>query len=120
MSLFAFIPSPIFFGSLMDKTCLVWGKTCSGNGNCWLYDGEALRFLFASHEMLGLALYIVYTYRYSMNTIAAAFVAVGCLFDVGVWYYVKDLKIFDDEVVETELKDLSKEEKRTNEIKVDN
>lgn len=43
MSLFSFIPSPIFFGMVLDKTCLVWGKTCSGNGNCWLYDGESLR-----------------------------------------------------------------------------
>lgn len=45
MSLFAFIPSPIFFGNLMDRNCLVWGKTCSGNGNCWLYNGETLRYL---------------------------------------------------------------------------
>lgn len=43
MSLFAFIPSPIFFGNLMDRNCLVWGKTCSGTGNCWLYNGETLR-----------------------------------------------------------------------------
>lgn len=42
-----------------------------------------------------------------MNTIAAAFIAVGALFDVGVWYHVKDLKIYDDEVKETELKDLT-------------
>lgn len=41
-----------------------------------------------------------------MNTIAAAFIAVGALFDVGVWYHVKDLKIFDDDVKETELKEL--------------
>lgn len=40
---FAFIPSPIFFGAILDNTCLVWGKTCSGTGNCWLYDGQALR-----------------------------------------------------------------------------
>lgn len=44
MCLFAFIPSPIFFGALFDRTCLVWGKTCGGKGNCWLYDGEFLRF----------------------------------------------------------------------------
>jgi len=30
---------------LLDNTCLVWGKTCSGTGNCWLYNGEALRYL---------------------------------------------------------------------------
>jgi hypothetical protein len=44
MCLFSFIPSPIFFGALLDKTCIVWGKTCGGKGNCWLYDGEVLRF----------------------------------------------------------------------------
>lgn len=46
-----------------------------------------------------------------MNFTAAVFVAIGTLFDFGVWYYVKDLKIFDDE---TELKD--KEEKEDKKI----
>lgn len=32
-----------------------------------------------------------------MNLTAAAFVTVGTLFDVGVWYSVKDLKIYDDD-----------------------
>uniref|UniRef100_A0A1B0CFB6 Kazal-like domain-containing protein n=1 Tax=Lutzomyia longipalpis TaxID=7200 RepID=A0A1B0CFB6_LUTLO len=88
MSLFSFIPSPIFFGAILDKTCLVWGKTCTGTGNCWLYDGETLRYL--------------------MNFTAAGFVIIGTLFDAGVWYYVKDLKIFDDEGTETELKEMKK------------
>ncbi|XP_058794443.1 solute carrier organic anion transporter family member 74D isoform X2 [Phymastichus coffea] len=78
MSLFAFIPSPILFGFILDKTCLVWGKTCTGTGNCWLYNGETLRYL--------------------LNFTAASFVTLGTLFDVGVWYYVKDVKIFDEEV----------------------
>lgn len=90
MSLFSFIPSPIFFGTILDKTCLVWGKTCTGKGNCWLYDGETLRYL--------------------LNLTAAVFVAVGTLFDVGVWYYVKDLKIFDEEVKQEEIKAVEKEE----------
>uniref|UniRef100_A0A1B0D9E5 Solute carrier organic anion transporter family member n=1 Tax=Phlebotomus papatasi TaxID=29031 RepID=A0A1B0D9E5_PHLPP len=34
-SLFSFIPSPIIFGMIMDSTCVLWGKTCSGTGNCW-------------------------------------------------------------------------------------
>lgn len=55
----------------------MWGKTCSGTGNCWLYDAESLRYL--------------------LNFTAAFFVALGTIVDVGVWYYVKDLKIFDDE-----------------------
>ncbi|XP_054267438.1 solute carrier organic anion transporter family member 74D-like [Macrosteles quadrilineatus] len=78
MSMFAFIPSPILFGYFIDKTCLVWGKTCSGTGNCWLYNAESLRFL--------------------LNFTATGFVTIGTLFDAGVWYYVKDLKIFDEEV----------------------
>lgn len=41
----AFIPSPIFFGMILDYACLVWGKTCSGSGNCWLYDGKVLRYV---------------------------------------------------------------------------
>lgn len=36
--------------------------------------------------------------RYTLNTIAAIFVLIGTLFDCGVWYYVKHLKIFDDEI----------------------
>uniref|UniRef100_A0A182UP32 Solute carrier organic anion transporter family member n=1 Tax=Anopheles merus TaxID=30066 RepID=A0A182UP32_ANOME len=90
LSLMSFIPSPIFFGLVLDKTCLVWGKTCTGKGNCWLYDGETLRYL--------------------LNFIAAAFVLVGTLFDCGVWYYVKDLKIFDDEVQDKEIALADKEE----------
>lgn len=62
---------------VLDKTCLVWGKTCTGTGNCWLYDVESLRYL--------------------LNLTAAAFVAIGTLFDVGVWYFIKDLKMYDED-----------------------
>lgn len=55
----------------------MWGETCSGTGNCWLYEGESLRYL--------------------LNFTAAFFVAVGTIVDLAVWYFVKDLKIFDDE-----------------------
>lgn len=76
-SLFAFIPAPIYFGINMDRACLVWGKTCTSNGNCWFYDGPKMRF--------------------AMNIVGAIFVTIGTLLDVGVWYYAKDLKIFDNE-----------------------
>ncbi|XP_967848.2 solute carrier organic anion transporter family member 74D [Tribolium castaneum] len=86
MSLCAFVPSPILFGIILDKACLVWGKTCTGNGNCWLYNGKTL--------------------RYTMNFTAATFVLIGTLFDAGVWFFVKGLKIFDEEI-ELELEDLA-------------
>ncbi|XP_056646854.1 solute carrier organic anion transporter family member 74D [Diorhabda sublineata] len=77
MSLCAFVPSPILFGIILDKACLVWGRTCAGHGNCWLYNGETL--------------------RYTVNFTAATFVFIGTLFDIAVWYFVKDLHIFDEE-----------------------
>lgn len=43
ISLFGLIPGPIIFGRIIDSTCLKWTKTCTGNGNCQLYDQEAFR-----------------------------------------------------------------------------
>ncbi|KAL0268810.1 UNVERIFIED_CONTAM: hypothetical protein PYX00_010624 [Menopon gallinae] len=76
LSLFAFIPSPILFGYILDTTCLIWGKTCEGTGNCWIYDSERL--------------------RYVMNLTAFSFVGIATFMDVIIWYLVKDLKIFDE------------------------
>lgn len=38
--------------------------------------------------------------------IILGFVTIGTLFDVGVWYFVKDVKIFDEEI---ELEDIAEE-----------
>lgn len=62
--LFAFIPSPILFGYILDKTCVVFGQTCTGTGNCWLYDEESLRYL--------------------LNFVAAFFVALRTIVDFAV------------------------------------
>uniref|UniRef100_A0A6Q2YNZ0 Solute carrier organic anion transporter family member n=1 Tax=Esox lucius TaxID=8010 RepID=A0A6Q2YNZ0_ESOLU len=33
------IPAPIYFGAIIDTTCLKWGlKKCGGKGACWLYN----------------------------------------------------------------------------------
>jgi hypothetical protein len=52
-----------------------------------------------------------------MNYIAAAFIACGVIFDAGVWRYVKDLKIFDDEVKNKEIEIADKEDEQQNEKK---
>ncbi|KAG5674919.1 hypothetical protein PVAND_004864 [Polypedilum vanderplanki] len=83
--LLASVPSPIFFGYILDSACVVFGKTCSHKGNCWLYDNEHLRYTF--------------------NFIAAGCIFIGAIFDFGVWYYSKDLKIFDDDDDEEKKKD---------------
>ncbi|XP_045928052.1 solute carrier organic anion transporter family member 1C1-like [Micropterus dolomieu] len=41
------IPPPIYFGALIDQTCLKWGtKHCGGRGACRLYDANAFRMTF--------------------------------------------------------------------------
>ncbi|NXA10917.1 SO1A1 protein, partial [Sapayoa aenigma] len=45
------IPAPVYFGAVIDKTCLKWGSTsCGQRGACRLYDSNANRYVF-----LGLA-----------------------------------------------------------------
>lgn len=50
-----------------------------------------------------------------MNIIAACFVSIGVLFDAGVWFYVKDLKIFDEKVNEKELEMTDQEDEKQKE-----
>uniref|UniRef100_A0A3P8NXF6 Solute carrier organic anion transporter family member n=1 Tax=Astatotilapia calliptera TaxID=8154 RepID=A0A3P8NXF6_ASTCA len=39
------IPPPIYFGALIDRTCLKWGtKHCGGRGACRLYNANAFRY----------------------------------------------------------------------------
>ncbi|XP_028255373.1 solute carrier organic anion transporter family, member 1D1 [Parambassis ranga] len=41
------IPPPIYFGALIDRTCLKWGtKQCGGRGACRLYDANTFRMTF--------------------------------------------------------------------------
>uniref|UniRef100_A0A8D2Q5T9 Solute carrier organic anion transporter family member n=1 Tax=Varanus komodoensis TaxID=61221 RepID=A0A8D2Q5T9_VARKO len=39
------LPAPIYFGALIDTTCLKWGvKTCGGSGSCRVYNTRAFSF----------------------------------------------------------------------------
>uniref|UniRef100_A0A3Q3WH44 Solute carrier organic anion transporter family member n=1 Tax=Mola mola TaxID=94237 RepID=A0A3Q3WH44_MOLML len=41
------IPPPIYFGALIDRTCLKWGtKQCGGRGACRLYDAGVFRLTY--------------------------------------------------------------------------
>ncbi|XP_069675274.1 solute carrier organic anion transporter family member 74D-like isoform X2 [Periplaneta americana] len=72
----ALIPGPVVFGVLLDSACLVWGQTCGESGNCWLYNGQKLGYL--------------------VNFTATGCLIIGTMLDMGVWYYVKDLQIYDE------------------------
>ncbi|XP_044308095.1 solute carrier organic anion transporter family member 1A2 isoform X2 [Varanus komodoensis] len=44
---FAGIPSPIYFGAMIDTACLKWGtKSCGGEGACRIYDSDTYRLLY--------------------------------------------------------------------------
>lgn len=60
----------------LDSACLIWGKTCVGTGNCWFYNSALLRNR------------IVFT--------SSVFLVIGVVFDVAIWWNVKDLNMFDD------------------------
>ncbi|XP_022286828.2 solute carrier organic anion transporter family member 4C1-like isoform X2 [Crassostrea virginica] len=36
------VPGPIFFGIIIDNTCLVWQEKCREKASCWIYDNLAL------------------------------------------------------------------------------
>ncbi|XP_067284629.1 solute carrier organic anion transporter family member 1C1 [Pseudorasbora parva] len=43
------IPAPVYFGALIDSTCLKWGMTrCGGRGACRMYDSDMYRVIFLS------------------------------------------------------------------------
>ncbi|XP_037079695.1 solute carrier organic anion transporter family member 5A1-like isoform X2 [Pollicipes pollicipes] len=45
--LFAYIPSPILFGNVIDSTCVLWKSQCGERGGrCLVYDIEVFRFKY--------------------------------------------------------------------------
>ncbi|KAK7865240.1 hypothetical protein R5R35_012366 [Gryllus longicercus] len=73
-----YIPAPIVFGIILDSVCLVWGETCGHSGNCWFYDGHML--------------------RYVINFTASGCLVLGLILDIGVWFYAKDLQVYDNDL----------------------
>ncbi|KAJ8322003.1 hypothetical protein KUTeg_000474 [Tegillarca granosa] len=35
-------PGPIFFGAVIDSTCMVWQEKCNEKTSCWIYDNASL------------------------------------------------------------------------------
>nr|KAF6375357.1 solute carrier organic anion transporter family member 1C1 [Pipistrellus kuhlii] len=47
------IPAPVYFGVLIDTSCLKWGfKRCGSRGSCRLYDSHAFRHIYLGLTML--------------------------------------------------------------------
>lgn len=40
------IPAPVYFGAMIDLTCLKWSiKKCGGRGACRIYDADMYRYI---------------------------------------------------------------------------
>ncbi|XP_062921014.1 solute carrier organic anion transporter family member 5A1 isoform X1 [Mobula hypostoma] len=42
----AYIPTPIYFGAVIDTTCMLWQQECGVVGSCWEYDVTSFRFVY--------------------------------------------------------------------------
>jgi len=85
LSVFVFLPSPIFFGAIIDGACKVWGDNCGERTNCQLYDTDRLRETL--HYTVGVCILL------------------ATLCDFGVWWNSKEVSIFGEEEEKEEEKD---------------
>lgn len=76
VSLFAILPSPLVFGALYDSSCSLWGERCGSTLNCLAYDTETLQF--------------------RVCLLAGILKGLAFICDLGVWYYSKDVQVYDD------------------------
>lgn len=44
INLFGFVPSPLLFGYLIDKSCILWQVTCKTIGACLMFDVARFRY----------------------------------------------------------------------------
>ncbi|XP_067888076.1 solute carrier organic anion transporter family member 5A1 isoform X1 [Heterodontus francisci] len=65
----AYIPTPIYFGAVIDTTCMLWQQECGVIGSCWEYDVTSFRFVYFG--------------------LAAGLKFVGFIFIFAAWYSIK-------------------------------
>lgn len=80
LSLLAAFPSPIIYGMIFDGACILFNTTCGTAGNCWFYNIDKL--------------------KYVLNITACSFLLLGTLLDGILWYFIKGLKMYDEDFQE--------------------
>lgn len=77
LSLFALIPGPLMYGAIFDSACTVWGKKCGEKLNCFAYDTDLLRV--------------------RAGVVSAILLFFGLCCEFAIFYYAKNLKIYDED-----------------------
>jgi len=91
ISLFAFLPSPIIFGEIMDNACTKWGVKCGVAQNCLLYDTDKMR-------------------QYMLGFVGVCLL-LATIVDIGVLWNVGDLELYDTPQEREEREEREKQEK---------
>ncbi|XP_033640416.1 solute carrier organic anion transporter family member 4A1-like [Asterias rubens] len=56
------VPGPIIFGSIIDRSCVLWENSCGDSRQCWLYDNTSMSinvFILLASLKLGSILFYV-------------------------------------------------------------
>ncbi|XP_062935515.1 solute carrier organic anion transporter family member 5A1 isoform X2 [Cynocephalus volans] len=69
----AYIPTPIYFGAVIDTTCMLWQQECGVRGSCWEYNVTSFRFVYFG--------------------LAAGLKFVGFIFIFLAWYSIKHKEV---------------------------
>ncbi|XP_075119115.1 solute carrier organic anion transporter family member 2B1 isoform X1 [Leptodactylus fuscus] len=52
LRILAWLPGPVMFGSMIDSTCILWGKKCGAKAACQYYNKDLLRQRFIGLQIL--------------------------------------------------------------------
>ncbi|XP_053564740.1 solute carrier organic anion transporter family member 2B1 isoform X2 [Bombina bombina] len=52
LRILAWLPGPVMFGSVIDSTCVLWGKKCGKKAACQYYDNNLFRQRFIGLQLL--------------------------------------------------------------------
>ncbi|VDM62882.1 unnamed protein product [Angiostrongylus costaricensis] len=77
VSLFATLPSPVFWGKIFDMSCIMWQNLCNKTGACAIYDTDWLRI--------------------RLNVIYGSLCLIALLSDIWVIYWARGLSLVDEE-----------------------
>ncbi|XP_068122680.1 solute carrier organic anion transporter family member 2B1 [Hyperolius riggenbachi] len=52
LRILAWLPGPVMFGSMIDSTCILWGKKCGSKAACQYYNNNLLRLRYIGLQIL--------------------------------------------------------------------
>lgn len=86
VSLFALLPSPFVYGAIIDHSCVLWDSASSCEGDSQSNGSQSLNCLVYNTDKM----------RYLLNGVTAVAIFLAALCDTAVYYYAKNLNLYDN------------------------